>query len=726
MPIYRDELYKLTLYNSGHFGHRSVFCDLLVLSNRPRFSKQIYLASVIGSENDCKQISWLMNESKNGRIRSSNTYEKKEDDIRLNVHAHTRKSRYKEFTQKMNELTHMLLVDKAAEPNNKERLQWLSEEMKRISEDQPPRRLPGDLAELILAWEGDIDNQIYKVLMDRYNTPMLDEPDWKEYILEELREREYIEDLTVYSFGHETPLEAALLKLTEFQLEEIITQGIQDLEIEFSIEKDDTVDPVLNQCEGLEDYLYHFAGELGKRIQENIHVRFDPAKDKHSKAFYDVNMHANKQGLTGLFPPQADTVMGMANTINEDNYCFSIGEMGVGKTIIGAVTPYIAEAESNQGKVKPYRVILYVPSIMVEKWKREIKERIPGVKVYEISSWKDVLKLQNEPYRPKQIEYYVMNSDLPKYTYPIEPIEDWRIGEEDVQVKDYEIIPEDKKREVARMIDDIDESGKTRMRKVCKLDEEGKPIDSLIETNFEGKPALKETGEVITRIDGYGNEYQEKIGERIYNQYATDQYPWKETQKKKVSMINAPDFGDRIRFQKEEIYNASSGEYDVVIRPPETGMHCPKCGKPLRTKDEDIAGRYFFKKRRNGKWMPSQTKANYQCTNLVKTKDLPKHEIKEWVYNQNQERYVPKYEEQECGYILWKNEHLPLHSKKRKVSPAWLINKKLRRGFFKYLIADEVHEYKSGDSSIAGAFGQLINHTEKQILLKNITFTKAV
>src|SRR5690606_19010910 len=34
-----------------------------------------------------------------------------------------------------------------------------------------------------------------------------------------------------------------------------------------------------------------------------------------------------------------------------------------------------------------------------------------------------------------------------------------------------------------------------------------------------------------------------------------------------------------------------------------------------------------------------------------------------------------------------------------------------------YLIADEVHDYKSGDAAVANAFGQLINHTEKQVLL---------
>jgi hypothetical protein len=284
---------------------------------------------------------------------------------------------------------------------------------------------------------------------------------------------------------------------------------------------------------------------------------------------------------------------------------------------MGAVAPYITQAViHNTRHPKPYRALVFCPAIMVDKWKREIKERVPGCEVYEITHWTDVLRLKKQPYRPEKIEYYVMSSELPKHTYPKVPIKDWRYGRDDLLAQ-----------------------------------------KALYEKQ------LSEAG-----------EYEERP--------------------------KAP----RFRFAKFEY--RQGGQNLVQLRVGSTGFYCPSCGGLLTGEKRKASDIHFFEQRSGKKWQNKIKAVNYVCRNIVKTKDLPKHRVKD-----------PSKSEQECGFVLWQPEQLPLDSKHRKISPAWAINKFLRRGFFTYLIADEVHEYKSGDSSVGQALGQLINHTEKQILL---------
>src|SRR5690606_13942736 len=104
-----------------------------------------------------------------------------------------------------------------------------------------------------------------------------------------------------------------------------------------------------------------------------------------------------------------------------------------------------------------------------------------------------------------------------------------------------------------------------------------------------------------------------------------------------------------------------------------TGFHCPRCGGLLEEKKDVPANEHFFEQRIGSKWKNKiKKRVNYVCNNMVPTKYLPKEDIID-----------PSKEEQPCGYVLWQPERLPKDSKMRKVSPAWAINKFLRRGFFK-------------------------------------------
>ncbi len=644
--FYSDEIYKLEMY-SRKSSPGEAYCDLLITDEE----NTIFAANLIGTEKNAKLIGELIQESRTGQIYRAEGSRYESGHIRHSVFGFPgKKNFYDEEYLKIDGMAQLFIVAKNAKADLKARGEWQAEENRRMAEGKDPRPLPDYLSELILAWDGNYRKQVFDVLNDRYNTPMLEE--WADYIVDELIERDYYYPLTVNCFGSDYQVAAGLLRVTEDELENIISEGVQGYELDFAIEEDGRTEDeaILPQCFSIDDYLTHFAGELGSRIQENIALRFDPEKEKHHPAFHDVNLQANENGITGLYPPQANTVMGVSKTLEEDDFCFIIGEMGTGKTNMGLITPYITESmlQKVENNPKPQRVLVMSPGIMVEKWAREIKERIPNAKTFQITHWTDVKKIKDENSyidhkgkvkykKPETWEYYIMSSEAPKFTYPLEPIKDWRSHKDDISFYSVNEVEEDNIR-------------------------------------------------TVRRADG------------LHRVVSTDH---------------------RVRFVKNEYHNMASGVKDIVYTKAETGYYCPKCGGALKKRGGDIADRKFFESyNKNSKnWTKKLTQENWVCTNEVETHLIPKEDIKEWTFDQNKEKWVPEKPVQECGFVLWQPEVLPVDSGYRKVSPAWYINKHLPRGFFKYLLADEVHEYKSGDSSTGKAFGQLINHTEKQVLL---------
>lgn len=318
------EIYLLEMFNR-HAGAGQAFCDLLVIDG----GNDIYMANLIGQDTKVKHVSWLLQEGKVGQIHRAEGNHYEEGHQLHSVYAiNQKKNMYDEFTSKVDDLTQIFMIAKNAKPDIKARNQWQLEEERRVLEGESPRRLPSELSELILAWDGDYRRQVFEVLYDRYNTPMLEE--WAEYLVDQLINRKLYEPLFVKCYGSDYELEAGLLRVTEKQLEEIITEGIESYELDFAIEEDGREDHegVLQNCNSIDDYLTNFAPELGAGIQENVRLQFDPEEERHHPAFRDVNLQANHNGITGLYPPQANTVMGVSKTLVNDDFCFIIGEMG--------------------------------------------------------------------------------------------------------------------------------------------------------------------------------------------------------------------------------------------------------------------------------------------------------------------------------------------------------------------------------------------------------------
>ena len=82
---------------------------------------------------------------------------------------------------------------------------------------------------------------------------------------------------------------------------------------------------------------------------------------------------------------QADAIKGAALSLKAHRGTTVVGEMGTGKTFIGAAAAYMAGFR---------RVLIICPPHLVRKWKREVEETVPGVRAVIVTSITDLERLR--------------------------------------------------------------------------------------------------------------------------------------------------------------------------------------------------------------------------------------------------------------------------------------------------------------------------------------------
>ena len=82
---------------------------------------------------------------------------------------------------------------------------------------------------------------------------------------------------------------------------------------------------------------------------------------------------------------QADAIRGAALSLKAHRGTTVVGEMGTGKTFIGAAAAHMAGFE---------RILVLCPPHLVPKWKREVEQTVPGVKAAIVESITDLERLR--------------------------------------------------------------------------------------------------------------------------------------------------------------------------------------------------------------------------------------------------------------------------------------------------------------------------------------------
>lgn len=136
---------------------------------------------------------------------------------------------------------------------------------------------------------------------------------------------------------------------------------------------------VIDKVEPLSKFMHKYGDQLGAHILSTYRpiYNFDPTPQE--TAILDTLGTKGKplpgQEKAGLLPTQRHAAAAIARTIAKHGVGNIQGEMGLGKTRLGAATVELLDA---------YPAIILCPPHLVPKWIREIEETVPGAKAMEL------------------------------------------------------------------------------------------------------------------------------------------------------------------------------------------------------------------------------------------------------------------------------------------------------------------------------------------------------
>lgn len=154
------------------------------------------------------------------------------------------------------------------------------------------------------------------------------------------------------------------------------------------------------------DYLRTYGKELADRIKSRAKPVYNPG-DKWDSKLYKL--------LKTPYQAQGDAIMGLSELFKEHDSAVVVGEMGCGKTLIGASVPYVHENGEN-----PSRSLVMCPGHLVKKWQREILETVPGAEADIINNLEDIQKIDKGMANDVP-EYRIISKDRAKLGYAWKP-----------------------------------------------------------------------------------------------------------------------------------------------------------------------------------------------------------------------------------------------------------------------------------------------------------------
>ncbi len=233
---------------------------------------------------------------------------------------------------------------------------------------------------------------VYHILHKYFSITAI--PEWKNWIHQKLQE--YITPLRCYG------TEAFLLTITEEELDTIISTGCRTGDLKFT-KKSVFGAAVAQTVSGVESYLQKFGSELAKKVHANFAPLYLPDQQQWSDRIHAL--------LRTPFQAQGDAIMGAVETLKKERSLNIVGEMGVGKSLIGAAIPYVCSE-------KPCRTLIVCPGHLVHKWADEIKTTIQNSETYIVRKYTDLMPLvEMRNIVPKRYEYVIISKDRSKLSY---------------------------------------------------------------------------------------------------------------------------------------------------------------------------------------------------------------------------------------------------------------------------------------------------------------------
>lgn len=361
----------------------SVNSDIIVVD---RYTGTLVFASAVGYVTAIKDMSKDINYNNNVYVPNVGSYKT----IAFGYNVETRKTTDSDFT-------HLVA-------NRKDTV------MKDATQDE---RL---ISYVYARTQEELFDMIYDKLYKHMSVPLLRE--WMPVLAANMQSLGYIRQLNVVHIYDQAPFDAYALNLTRTNLMELVTGGLKNNR--FTINNTTEVSRVMQDTNGLDSYLNTFGETLASRIQESFVPKFTPGQDEYMQTVHDFDDACFGAGIE-IFEAQKAVVQASVNNFRKSDVTFIIGEMGSGKTAIGAGVTYA------HGGQLGYNSLVMCPSHLVNKWKREVERLIPNAKGYIVKDLKDLKAL--EPLIKNRVKkensYIIMSKESAKFGYDMCPAVLW-------------------------------------------------------------------------------------------------------------------------------------------------------------------------------------------------------------------------------------------------------------------------------------------------------------
>ena len=256
----------------------------------------------------------------------------------------------------------------------------------------------------------ELYDSLYTKLYNNLSAPLL--RDWMPYVFRQLINHGDCRLLRVHNCS-DSPLCAIALDVLSSSLYNYLQAGIRESEI--FIEPGAMTSETIRNVTGLDSYLAAFRDILARRIQSAFRPEFVPGVDKYDERLETLCGWSEYQGLNP-YPAQRDVLQAIKNKLDHDNAVLLKGEMGTGKTLMGAFSSFLANKKNCTN-------IVLVPSYLKSKWMQEIKQYVPFAEAICIESLEDLQAIEpkvKDKTRRNHL-FLIMSNEIAKMSYSERP-----------------------------------------------------------------------------------------------------------------------------------------------------------------------------------------------------------------------------------------------------------------------------------------------------------------
>jgi superfamily II DNA or RNA helicase len=266
--------------------------------------------------------------------------------------------------------------------------------------------------------QGD-SSRLFEELDKKIAVPLI--PEFKEYMLSELQNRDILKPLRVIS--HKEKFDVWLLQMSaeEKNVISVVNDGLSSGDISIPGDRGEAFPAVYSVTQ----YLNTFGVMIAERIKNQFEPLFDPATETLSPEILAVNENIRENAGYSLYDAQLAVAEAHKRCLERKKATLCIAECGSGKTKIGITALHAyQQRKDNPSSDKHFNIVL-CPSHVQKKWLREIEESLPDTFAVIVTSITELNQAYAAYEKDDKTCYIIMSKEKARDGYMKRPSAMW-------------------------------------------------------------------------------------------------------------------------------------------------------------------------------------------------------------------------------------------------------------------------------------------------------------